>query len=109
VFASAPGGRLVPLLPEHHIFRSETAHFDEKLAGCAALGAPIEQTAVSARPALATPGWWSYIFLAPLFDSPVLAPTTFWSIPLRVCDTLVVLCPHGSISFSGFLDETSET
>jgi hypothetical protein len=109
VLASASGGCFVTLLPEYHILGREPAYLNQKLARSASLRAPVEQAAVRPRSPLSSAGWRTYVLLAPLFDTPVLASTTFWSIPLRVRDILIVLCPHGSISFSGFLDETSET
>jgi len=109
VLAGAAGGCLVPLLAKDHVFGGEPANLDKELPGRAALIASIEQAAIRATPALSTAGRWSDIFLSTLFNSPVFASTTFWSIPMRVRDILVVLCPHDLISFSGFLDETSET
>jgi len=109
VFACPPGRGLVSLLTKDHIFGSKATHFDEELAGGAALRAPIKEPAVSSASPLLTSRRRPYIFFASFFDSPVFASATFWSIPLRVRDILVVLCRHVLISFSGFLDETSET
>jgi len=95
VFSGAAGGSLIPLLTEDHILRRESADFHEELAGRAALGASIKQAAVRASAPLLGAGRWSNIFFTPLFDSPIFAASTFWSIPLRVPNALIVLCPHG--------------
>jgi hypothetical protein len=95
VFAGAAGGSLIPLLTENHIFRSESTDFDEELPGRAALGSSIKQAAIRASAPLPGARRWSNIFFTPLFDSPIFAASTFWSIPLRVPDALIVLCPHG--------------